>query len=241
MPGTGAAGIELRGVTFGYEEGTRVLDGIDLHIAPGDRIALTGASGCGKSTIARLIARLYDVHRGAILVDGIDIRRLTLRSLRSSVVYVPQEPFLFDTSLEENLRYGNRHATAEELRQAASVAQLGPVLEQLVDNWHAPLGARGCRLSGGERQRVALARALLQRPRLLILDESTSALDVVTESLVLDALYRALAGTTMICISHRAAVLRWATRVLALRGGHLVAFDAISARRRDAVLLHEPI
>jgi subfamily B ATP-binding cassette protein MsbA len=239
LPGTGAASVELRGVMFGYEDGTRVIDGIDLHIAPGEKVALTGASGCGKSTIARLIARLNEADRGAIMVDGIDVRRLTLSSLRSAIVYVPQEPFLFDVSLEENLRYANRHASAEELRQAASAAQLEPLLER--DGWDQPLGARGCRLSGGERQRVALARALLGHPRLLILDESTSALDAITERRVLDALHTVLTGTTVVCISHRAAALHWADRVLTLRGGHLVALDAISARRRDAVLLHQPV
>jgi ABC-type multidrug transport system fused ATPase/permease subunit len=182
----------------------------------GERVALAGRSGNGKSTIARLVARLYDARGGTILIEGTDVRNIKLKSLRSLVIFVPQDPVLFDVSLRENLRYGNAAATDNELAHIARLAQLESVIRKLPKGWDEPLGPRGNRLSGGERQRVALARALLQRPKVLILDECTSALDALTERRLLEALDGFLQNVTTIVISHRPFPTRWANRVIHL-------------------------
>jgi ATP-binding cassette subfamily B protein len=187
----------------------------------GERVAIAGKSGNGKSTIARLVARLYDARSGTILIEGRDVRDIKLKSLRSCVIFVPQDPVLFDLSLRENLRYGNAAATDAELDQVVRLAQLETVIRKLPKGWDEPLGPRGNRLSGGERQRVALARALLQRPKVLILDESTSALDALTERQVLAALDGFLKNVTTIVISHRPFPTRWANRVVYLERGQI--------------------
>jgi ATP-binding cassette, subfamily B, bacterial MsbA len=213
--------IELKEVSFGYDSGRPVLDAVSLRIDPGERVALSGRSGNGKSTIARLLARLYDTTAGAILIEGTDVRDIKLRSLRSAVIFVPQDPVLFDVTLRENLLYGNTRASEDELERVARLAQLEDVIRKLPNGWHEPLGPRGNRLSGGERQRVALARALLQQPRILILDECTSALDALTEQRVLDGLDDFLHDVTTIVISHRPFPTRWANRVIQLKDGRI--------------------
>jgi ABC-type multidrug transport system fused ATPase/permease subunit len=213
--------IELKEVSFGYDSDRPVLDAVSLRIDPGERVALGGRSGNGKSTIARLLARLYDTTGGAILIEGTDVRDIKLRSLRSAVIFVPQDPVLFDVTLRENLLYGNTRASEVELERVARLAQLEDVIRKLPNGWHEPLGPRGNRLSGGERQRVALARALLQRPRILILDECTSALDALTERRVLDGLDDFLHDVTTIVISHRPFPTRWANRVIHLKDGRI--------------------
>ena len=220
---SGASGtVELKEVSFNYHAERPVLDTINLRVNPGERVALVGTSGNGKSTIARLLARLYDARAGAILVDGIDVRDIKLKSLRSSVIYVPQDPVLFDLTLRENLLYGNPGATAAELAEVTRLAQLENVIERLPNGWDEPLGPRGNRLSGGERQRVALARALLQRPRILILDECTSALDALTEKRLLTELDRYLQDITTIIISHRPIPAQWADRVVHMDYGTII-------------------
>jgi ABC-type multidrug transport system fused ATPase/permease subunit len=213
----GCAGVvELREVSFGYVSDRRVLSNLTLRVGAGERVAIAGRSGHGKSTIAKLVARLYDARSGAVLIEGNDVRDIKLKSLRSSVIFVPQDPVLFDVTLRENLLYGNAEATGEEIERVAQLAQLEGVIRKLPLGWDEPLGPRGNRLSGGERQRVALARALLQHPKVLILDECTSALDALTERSLLDGLDEFLDGVTTIVISHRPFPTRWAHRVINL-------------------------
>ena len=214
--------IEFKGVSFNYHSERPVLDTINLRINPGERVALVGTSGNGKSTIAKLLARLYDVSAGTVLIGGIDVRDIKLKSLRSNVIFVPQDPVLFDLTLKENLLYGNPAATEIELSEVTRLAQLENVIERLPNGWNEPLGPRGNRLSGGERQRVALARALLKRPRILILDECTSALDAVTEKRLLTELDRYLQNITTIIISHRPIPAQWADRVVHMDYGTII-------------------
>jgi subfamily B ATP-binding cassette protein MsbA len=214
--------IELNDVSFSYRADRPVLEALSMRVNPGERVALAGTSGNGKSTIARLLARLYDARSGTVSINGTDVRDIKLKSLRSSVIFVPQDPVLFDLTLRENLLYGNSGATATELTEVARLAQLETVIERLPNGWNEPLGPRGNRLSGGERQRVALARALLQRPRILILDECTSALDATTEKQLLTELDRHLKTTTTIIISHRPLPVQWADRVVHMQYGAIV-------------------
>jgi len=213
--------IELRDVSFSYHADRLVLNEINLRVNPGERVALAGKSGNGKSTIARLVARLYDAQAGSVLVEGLDVRDIKLKSLRSSVIFVPQDPVLFDVTLRENLLYGNAAATNDELNRVTKLAQLESLIRRLPNGWDEPLGPRGNRLSGGERQRVALARALLQRPRVLILDECTSALDALTEKWLLNELDGFLQNVTTVIISHRAYPLQWADRVICMSYGNI--------------------
>ena len=216
-----ASVVELRDVSFGYVSDRAVLSAVNLCVDRGERVAIAGTSGNGKSTIAKLLARLYDARSGAVLIGGVDVRDIKLKSLRSAVIFVPQDPVLFDVTLRENLLYGNALATNDELEHVARLAQLEGVVGKLPHGWDEPLGPRGNRLSGGERQRVALARALLQHPRVLILDECTSALDALTERRLLDGLDGFLRGVTTIVISHRPFPARWADRVIHLDQGRI--------------------
>ena len=210
------AAIELREVCFSYNPERPVLNGVSLRVDRGERLALVGTSGNGKSTIAKLVARMYDARAGNVSLDGTDIRDLKLKSLRSAVIFVPQDPVLFDVTLRENLLYGNPHASDEELETVTKLAQLDVLIKRLPNGLDESLGPRGNRLSGGERQRVALARALLQHPKVLILDECTSALDEVTEKRLLSSLHAYLKDVTTIVISHRPYPIHWANRVVEL-------------------------
>jgi ABC-type multidrug transport system fused ATPase/permease subunit len=221
LPPGGSATIELKEVSFSYNSDRPVLDAVNLRVNSGERVALVGTSGNGKSTIARLVARLYDARAGKVLVEEMDVRDIAIKSLRSSVIFVPQEPVLFDVTLRENLLYGNPKSTEEELKKVARLAQLETLINRLPKGLDESLGPRGNRLSGGERQRVALARALLQHPKVLILDECTSALDTPTEKNLLDALNHYLRGVTTIIISHRPYPTSWADRTVYLNYGEI--------------------
>src|SRR5215207_4341921 len=214
--------IELKEVSFNYHQDRPVLNAVSLRVNPGERVAVAGQSGNGKSTIAKLAARLYDARAGTVLLEGVDVRDINLKSLRSTVVFVPQEPVLFDVTLRENLLYGNPEATQDELARVAQLAQLDTLIGRLPKGMDEPLGPRGNRLSGGERQRVALARALLQHPKVLILDECTSALDELTEKRLFNGLHHYLKGITTIIISHRPYPTHWAQRIIQLNYGHLI-------------------
>lgn len=216
----GSVAVELKDVCFSYGLDRPVLNAVSLRVNRGERVAVTGTSGNGKSTIAKLVARMYDARAGAVLLDGRDVREIKLKSLRSAVIFVPQDPVLFDVTLRENLLYGNPQASGEELDRVTKLAQLDVVIERLPKGLDESLGPRGNRLSGGERQRVALARALLQRPKVLILDECTSALDELTEKRLLNGLDEQLRGTTTIIISHRPYPTSWANRVVHVSCGH---------------------
>ena len=221
LPSNTSGAIELKEVSFSYYSDRPVLNAINLQVNSGERVALVGTSGNGKSTIARLVARLYDARGGKVLVEGVDVRDITLKSLRSSVIFVPQEPVLFDVTLRENLLYGNPQASDEEVERVSKLAQLETLINRLPKGLDEALGPRGNRLSGGERQRVALARALLQHPKILILDECTSALDAATEKCLLNALDRHLRGVTTIIISHRPYPTSWADREVHVSYGEI--------------------
>jgi ABC-type multidrug transport system fused ATPase/permease subunit len=208
------AAVELKDVCFSYDSERPVLNALNLRMDRGERVALAGMSGNGKSTIAKLVARMYDARAGTVLLDGTDVRDFRLKSLRSAVIFVPQDPVLFDVTLRENLLYGNPQASDDEIEQVTKLAQLEVLINRLPKGLDESLGPRGNRLSGGERQRVALARALLQHPKVLILDECTSALDELTEKRLLNALDQHLRDVTTIIISHRPYPISWANRVV---------------------------
>jgi ABC-type bacteriocin/lantibiotic exporter with double-glycine peptidase domain len=214
--------IEISELCFSYQpDAPRVLERINLRVHSGEKIALVGASGSGKSTITKLLARLYDVSQGKICFDGLDVRTIELNSLRAGICYLTQETVLFDRSLRDNLLLANPQASDKELVRAIQMAELEALLQRLPDGLDTPLGPRGNAVSGGERQRIALARAVLQTPSLLILDESTSALDGPTEKRIFANLRRHFKGQTMILISHRVSALSWVDRIVVLDDGQI--------------------
>ena len=200
-----------------------VLDGFNLAIEPGETVALVGRTGSGKSTVARLLARFYDVTDGAITVDGHDIRDLTQVSLRSSVGIVADDPFLFSMSLADNIAYARPDADRADIIEAANAAQAHEFIVDLPGGYDEIVGERGYTLSGGQRQRVALARTLLANPKILILDDATSAIDVHVEELIYDALRRRMVDRTTIVIAHRLSTIALADRVVLLEGGRVIA------------------
>jgi ABC-type multidrug transport system fused ATPase/permease subunit len=223
VPHSATPQLELKNVCFSYGPDKPLLTNVSLKVDCGEKIALVGSSGAGKSTIARLVARMYDAGDGAIFVNGIDVRELRLKSLRSTVSFVPQEAPIFDASLLENLRYGNPKASDGALESVIQITQLENVIARLALGWNEPVGPRGNKLSGGERQRVALARALLQRPQIIVLDESTSALDAVTEQNLFEAMSEVSQETITIVISHRLSTIMWADRIVVIDRGRVIA------------------
>jgi ATP-binding cassette subfamily B protein len=218
-----AGELVLDDVTFRYGDGPLVLDGLTVRIAPGETVAVVGRTGSGKSTLARLLTRFYDVEDGSVCIDGIDVRDLTLASLRAQVAMVLDEPFLFSTTVRDNIAYGRPDATDEQVRQAAEAADAAGFIDELPSGYDTEVGERGYTLSGGQRQRIAIARTLLVDPRVLILDDATSAIDVHVEERIHRALGALLAGRTTVVIAHRLSTIALADRVLLLEGGRIVA------------------
>lgn len=219
LPSPSRGYVELQEVSFSYGKGTPVVDGLELKLEAGEKVALVGISGSGKSTISKLIARLYDVNQGAVYIDGIDVRAVRLESLRTKVCYLMQDAVLFDRTLKENLLLGKPSATSEELIEALAIADLGELIGQLPQGWDTPIGPKGNFLSGGERQRLALARLVLQNPSVLLLDESTSALDGPSEHRVFTNLVERFTDKTIVFVSHRISSLKWVDRIVVLSGG----------------------
>jgi len=218
-----AGAITFRDVAFSYPDGTAVLRGFNLDIAPGERVALVGRTASGKSTLAHLLARFHDVEAGAVLVDGIDIRDVTQASLRSHIGVVMDDAFLFTASLRDNIVYARPDATDAEVVAAAEAAGALDFIDALPQRWDTVVGERGHTLSGGQRQRIAIARVLVQNPAILILDDATSAVDVEVELRIHDALEHTLQGRTTLLIAHRPATIALADRVVLLEGGVVTA------------------
>lgn len=214
--------IIFEGVSFEHRGGQRVLDGVDLRIRPGEKVAIVGPTGTGKSTLVSLLARFYDPTEGRVLIDGCDVRTVTLESLRRQVAIVFQEPVLFAASIAENVGYGKPEATEEEVRAAAERAGVHDVLLGLSEGYETVVGERGCTVSGGQRQCVAIARAMIKDAPIVILDEPTTGLDSESAVVVLRALDRLMEGRTVLMISHQLGSIRAADRILVLQGGKIV-------------------
>ncbi len=213
--------IELRGVTFAYKV-EPVLREVDLKIGAGETVALVGPSGVGKTTMVDLICRFYDVQQGQVLIDGIDVRRYEPRALRRHIGMVLQEPFLFNTTLYENIAYGRPDCSEEDVHRAAEQAGAAEFITELPNGYQTLVGERGVKLSVGQKQRVSIARALLRNPAMLILDEATSSVDTATERIIQDALALAAEGRTTILIAHRLSTTTIADRILVLEDGRVV-------------------
>ncbi|MQS36223.1 ABC transporter ATP-binding protein [Streptomyces katsurahamanus] len=221
LPADAPATVEFDGVTFGYDPDRPVLDGFSLEIAEGETVAVVGASGSGKSTVSLLLPRFYDVSQGAVLVGGHDVRELTTESLRAAIGLVPEDSFLFSDTVHANIAYGKPDATREEIETAARAAQADRFIAELPEGYDTKVGEHGLTLSGGQRQRVALARAILTDPRLLLLDDATSAVDARVEHEIHEALRAVMAGRTTLLIAHRRSTLHLADRIAVLDGGRL--------------------
>ncbi|HEX7168024.1 MAG TPA: ABC transporter ATP-binding protein, partial [Acidimicrobiales bacterium] len=215
--------VRFDGVTFAYGDAAPVLAGLSLHLAPGETVALVGRTGSGKSTVARLLPRFYDVQQGAVVVDGHDVRDVTLESLRSHIGLVLDEPFLFSETIRNNIAYGRPDASEAEVLDAARAAGVLEFVDKLPDGFDTVVGERGYTLSGGQRQRIAIARTLLVNPRILILDDATSAIDVHVEHEIHGALRTLMSGRTTLIIAHRLSTISLADRVVLLRDGRIFA------------------
>lgn len=215
--------IEFRNVTFGYQDGEPALENISFRVQPGKTVAIVGQTGAGKTSLVRLVNRTYDVTEGQVLVDGIDVRAWNLEALRTNISMIEQDIFLFSRSIAENISFGDPQSTEIDIQRVAQAAQADEFITGFQDGYQTVIGERGVTLSGGQRQRIALARAFLTDPPILILDDSTSAIDSATEDKIQRAIFAAARGRTTLMITHRLSQIRWADLILVLRKGRLVA------------------
>jgi ATP-binding cassette subfamily B protein len=219
----GGGEVELQGVRFGYGPGRAVLNGLDLTIHAGEAVALVGATGSGKTTVARLLPRFYDVEGGRVLLDGADVREVSVRDLRRAIGIVFEDTFLFSDTVRENIAFADPEASMEQVRRAARLAGADAFIDALPDGYDTVIGEHGFSLSGGQRQRIAIARAVIADPRVLILDDATSSVDPTKEHEIRAALGEVMAGRTTIIIAHRPATIALADRVVLLADGVAVA------------------
>jgi ATP-binding cassette subfamily B protein len=214
--------VTFEKIRFGYDKSNPVLKDVDLEVKAGEMIGLVGKSGAGKSTTVNLLCRFYEPDGGRLLVDGHDITQVELTGLRQHIGIVPQEPFLFAGSISENIAYGKQDASVEEIMAAARAACAHDFIVAKPDGYDTQVGERGAKLSGGEKQRLAIARAILHNPRILILDEATSSVDVETEKKIQQAIGNLIRGRTTFAIAHRLSTLRNADRLVVLEKGQIV-------------------
>ena len=216
--------IVFQNVSFGYNEGDEpALEGISFQVKPGQTVAIVGQTGSGKTSLAKLVNRTYDVTQGQVLIDGVDVRQWNLDALRRQISIIEQDIFLFSKTIKENIAFGKQDATDEEVRAAAKAAQADEFIETFNEGYATILGERGVTLSGGQRQRLALARAFLTDPKILILDDSTSAIDSATEDRIQKAIFAAASGRTTMIITHRLSQIRWADLIIVMRLGRIAA------------------
>jgi ATP-binding cassette, subfamily B, bacterial len=235
----GGGRIVLEGVTFGYDPGRPVLDHVDLELAPGTVAALIGHTGSGKSTLTSLLPRFYDPQHGRVTIDGIDVRDVELGSLRRAIGVVSQDPFLFSTTVRENIAFGVAGAAPEDVERAARMAQAHDFIEELPDGYETVIGERGITLSGGQRQRIAIARALVIDPRILILDDATASVDATTEAEIRLALRQVMRGRTTLIIAHRLSTISLADEIVVLEHGRVAARGTADELRESSPLYRE--
>ena len=234
--GAGPGRVRFEGVEFSYGDGAPVLAGIDLDVEPGRTVALIGHTGSGKTTLASLVPRFYEVTGGRVTVDGADVREVELTSLRREIGIVAQDPFLFSATVRENIAFGAPGATDEDVERAARLAQADEFIAELPEGYETVIGERGITLSGGQRQRVAIARALIMNPRILILDDATASVDATTEAKIRQGLREAMRGRTTLIIAHRLSTLALADELVVLDRGRIVARGA-----HDELLAASPV
>ncbi|MEO2005823.1 MAG: ABC transporter ATP-binding protein, partial [Candidatus Poribacteria bacterium] len=211
--------VTFANLSFSYDDGTPIIRDLSLEIAAGETVAIIGPTGCGKSTLATLVPRLYQAERGMVMVDGRDVRDYSLKHLRANVGYVQQESFLFSDSISDNLKFGDPDADEHALREVSRVAHLLPEIEAFPAGFNTELGERGMMVSGGQRQRTSIARSLLRRPRILIMDDAFASVDTYTEETILTNLRGYLEDITVVLISHRISTVKNADRIVVLDQG----------------------
>jgi ATP-binding cassette subfamily B protein len=231
----GPGRITFSRVTFGYDAERPVLHDVDLDLAPGKVVALIGHTGSGKTSLASLVPRFYDVQKGTVAIDGADVDTVTLDSLRSEIGVIAQDPFLFSATVRENIAFGRPEATDDEIEQAARHAQAHEFIEKLPDGYETVIGERGITLSGGQRQRVAIARALVVDPRILLLDDATASVDATTEAKIREGLREAMRGRTTIIIAHRLSTIALADEIVVLEDGRVTFHGTHAEAERNDV------